>query len=163
MRVCGREAVLLQNRPTELIVKADHFVEQLRVLNMVALLIAVVRETARDHLLVGDVLEVQELALVLILLVVEALARIGSLGEEAGLARDGGAIGRAGGRRGRVRRDTVPLVLQLLQLGEELVEELLALVLLLDGLDDGHGALTVDEVCGAYRAQKNSPLRTRGK
>ena len=155
--------MLLEDGAAQLVIETDHFVEQLRVLDMVTLLVAVVGELSSDHLLVCYILEMKEFALVLVLLVVEALARIGSLGEEAGLARDGGAIGRAGGRRGRVRRDTVPLVLQLLQLGEELVEELLALVLLLDGLDDGHGALTVDEVCGAYRAQKNSPLRTRGK
>ena len=55
---------------------------------MVAFLVAVVRERTGHHLLVSDVLEVEELALVLILLVVETLACIRSLGEEASLTRD---------------------------------------------------------------------------
>ena len=71
--------MLLQYRPAKLIVESDHFVKQLRVLNVIALLIAVVGQTASHHLLVCDVLEVQKLALVFILLVVEALARVGRL------------------------------------------------------------------------------------
>lgn len=55
---------------------------------MIALLIAVVGQATSHHLLIRDVLEVQELALILILLVVEALPGVRRLREEAGLARD---------------------------------------------------------------------------
>jgi len=78
---------------------------------MVALLVAVVWQGASNQLLVGNVLEVQELTLVLILLVVEALASVGGLGEESGLARYRGAVRGAGCGSGRVRRDTVAFVL----------------------------------------------------
>ena len=71
--------MLLQNRPTELVVKADHFVEQLRVLNMVTFLVAVVGELSSYHLLVCYILEMKEFALVLVLLVIEALASVRSL------------------------------------------------------------------------------------
>ena len=71
--------MLLQNRATQLVVKADHLVQQLRVLNVVALLVAVVRQRPSHHLFVRNVLEVEELALVLVLLVVEALASVGGL------------------------------------------------------------------------------------
>ena len=80
--------MLLQNGPAELIVEADHFVKQFRVLNMITLLVAVVGQIARHQLLVSDVFKVQELTLVLVLLVVEALPCVARLGEEAGLARD---------------------------------------------------------------------------
>ena len=73
----------------------------------------------------------QEFALVLILLVVEALARVRSLGEEAGLAGDRGAVSRAGRRCRRVGCDAVSLILQLFKFSEELVEKLLSLVFLL--------------------------------
>ena len=53
---------------------------------MVGLLVAVVGELSSDHLLVCDVLEMEELALILILLVVEVLARVRRLREEASLA-----------------------------------------------------------------------------
>ena len=46
---------------------------------MVALLVAVVWERPRNHSLICDVLEVQKLTLVLILLIVEALARVARL------------------------------------------------------------------------------------
>lgn len=55
---------------------------------MVALLVAVVRQRARYHLLVSDVFEVQEFALVLVVVVIEALACVARLREEACLARD---------------------------------------------------------------------------
>lgn len=97
MGVGGREPMLLQDRPTKFIVEPDHLVEQLGVLNVVALLVAVVRERARDHLLVRDVLEVQEFTLILILLIVKALPRVGSLTEEASLAANRGPIRRARG------------------------------------------------------------------
>ena len=53
---------------------------------MVAFLVAVVWQRASDHLLVGDVLEVQEFTLVLILLIVKPLPSVRRLAEEAGLA-----------------------------------------------------------------------------
>ena len=52
---------------------------------MVPLLVAVVRELSSDHLLVCYILEMEEFALVLVLLVIEALASVGSLREEASL------------------------------------------------------------------------------
>ena len=103
--------MLLQNRPAKLIVESDHFVQQLRVLNVIALLIAVVGQAACDHLLVCDILEVQKLALVFILLVVEALPRVRRLGEKTRLAGDRAPIRRARGRRRGVRRDAVSLIL----------------------------------------------------
>ena len=46
---------------------------------MVTFLVAVVRKLSSDHLLVCYILEMEEFALVLVLLVVEALASVGSL------------------------------------------------------------------------------------
>ena len=46
---------------------------------MVTLLVAVVGELSSDHLLVCYILEMKEFALVLVLLVIEALASVGSL------------------------------------------------------------------------------------
>lgn len=46
---------------------------------MVALLVAVVRQRTRHQLLVCDVFEVQEFALVLVVVVIEALARVARL------------------------------------------------------------------------------------
>ena len=46
---------------------------------MVTFLVAVVGELSSDHLLVCYILEMKEFALVLVLLVVEALASVGSL------------------------------------------------------------------------------------
>ena len=88
MRVSGGEAVLLQNRAAQFVVEADHLVQQLRIFDMVALLVAVIGQRSRDHLLVRDVLEVLELVLILPVLVVEAAPSVRSLREEAGLARD---------------------------------------------------------------------------
>ena len=68
--------MLLEDGPAQLVIETDHLVEQLRVLNMVAFLVAVVGELSSDHLLVCYVLEVEELALVLVLLVIEALASV---------------------------------------------------------------------------------------
>ena len=79
MRVGRAEAMLLENRAAQLVIETDHFVEQLRVLNMVTFLVAVVGELSSDHLLVCYILEMEEFALVLVLLVVEALASVGSL------------------------------------------------------------------------------------
>ena len=79
MRVCRAEAMLLEDAAAQLIIETDHFVEQLRVLNMVTFLVAVVGELSSDHLLVCYILEMKEFALVLVLLVVEALASVGSL------------------------------------------------------------------------------------
>ena len=63
----------------------------------------------------------QELTLVLILLVVEALPRVTCLREEASLTRDRRAVSRASCRRGSVGRNAVALVFKLLQFGEKLV------------------------------------------
>lgn len=49
--------MLLQDRSCEFVVKSDHLVQQLRILDVVGLLVAVVGELASDHLLVCDVLE----------------------------------------------------------------------------------------------------------
>ena len=68
--------MLLEDGPAQLVIETDHLVEQLRVLNMVAFLVAVVGELSSDHLFVCYVLEVEELALVLVLLVIEALASV---------------------------------------------------------------------------------------
>ena len=84
--VSRAEAVLLQDRSCEFVVESDHLVQQLRILDVVGLLVAVVGGLASDHLLVCDVLEMKELALILILLVVKVLARVRSLREEASLA-----------------------------------------------------------------------------
>ena len=84
--------MLFQDGTTELVVEADHLVKKFRVLNVVALLIAVVGQRTSDHLLVGDVFEMKEFALVLILLVVEALTRVGGLREEPCLAGNRGAV-----------------------------------------------------------------------
>jgi len=77
----------LEHRSTELVVKANHFVEQLRVLYVVAFLVSVVRQIAGDHLLFGYIFEMQEVALVLVRLAVEPAGRCAArLGEEtAGL------------------------------------------------------------------------------
>ena len=79
MGVCRAEAMLLEDAAAQLIIETDHFVQQLRVLNMVTFLVAVVGELSSDHLLVCYILEMEEFALVLVLLVVEALASVGSL------------------------------------------------------------------------------------
>ena len=76
MRVGAREAVLFEDRATQFVVEPYHLVQQLRVLNVVTLLVAVVGQRASYHLLVCDVLEVDELVLVLPLIVVEALSRV---------------------------------------------------------------------------------------
>lgn len=55
-----------KQRPAQFIIETDHFVEELRVLDVVALLVAIVRQGTSYHLLVRDVLEVEEVALVLI-------------------------------------------------------------------------------------------------
>ena len=49
--------MLLQDRSCKFVVKSDHLVQQLRILDVVGLLVAVVGELASDHLLVCDVLE----------------------------------------------------------------------------------------------------------
>lgn len=121
MGIRWTEAMLLKHWPAKLIIESDHLVKQLWVFNVVALLVAVVREWARNHLLVRNVLEVQELTLVLILLVVEALPRVTCLREEASLTRDRRAVSRASCRRGSVGRNAVALVFKLLQFGEKLV------------------------------------------
>ena len=79
VRVGRAEAMLLEDGAAQLVIETDHFVEQLRVLNMVTFLVAVVGELSSDHLLVCYILEMEEFALVLVLLVVEALASVGSL------------------------------------------------------------------------------------
>jgi len=78
--------MLLQYGAAEFVVKSDHFVEELRVLDVVALLVAVVRQVARDHLLFRYVFKVDEVGLVLIVLVVEtACCRAAGLRKEAWL------------------------------------------------------------------------------
>ena len=71
--------MLLEDGAAQLVIETDHFVEQLRVLDMVTLLVAVVGELSSDHLLVCYILEMEEFTLVLVLLVIEALASVGSL------------------------------------------------------------------------------------
>ena len=71
--------MLLEDGAAQLVIETDHFVEQLRVLNMVTFLVAVVGELSSYHLLVCYILEMKEFALVLVLLVMEALASVGSL------------------------------------------------------------------------------------
>ena len=88
--------MLLEDAAGQLIVKPDHLIQQLRVLDVVRLLVAVVGQRARHHLFVSDVLEVQKLALILVLLVVEVLPSVGGLRKEAGLARNRGAVGGRG-------------------------------------------------------------------
>ena len=80
--------MLLKDAAGQLIVEPDHLIQQLRVLDVVRLLVAVVGQRARHHLLVSDVLEVQKFALILILLVVEVLSSVRGLRKEAGLARN---------------------------------------------------------------------------
>ena len=55
-----------QQRSAQFVVKADHLIEEFGVLDVVALLVAIVGEGACYHLLVCDVLEVKEIALILI-------------------------------------------------------------------------------------------------
>ena len=142
--------MLLQDGSTELVVEADHLVKQLRVLDMVTLGVSVVGESTGDHLLVCNVLEMKELALILVLLVVEALARVGGLREEPCLAGDRRAVCRRSCGSRLVRGDAGTLILEFLQLLEELIEQLLALVLLLDRFDCGNCTLAVHEVCRTY-------------
>ena len=78
--------MLFKQGSDELVVKPDHFVQKLRILDVVALLVAVVGEGSGDHLLVSDVLEVQEFTLVLVVVIVEATASVGGLREESCLA-----------------------------------------------------------------------------
>lgn len=88
VRVCRRKSVLLQHRPTQLVVKANHFVEKLRIFDVVRLLVAIVGERPTHHLLVRDVLEVQKVALILVRVVIEAVGggvRSGSLRKETRL------------------------------------------------------------------------------
>ena len=68
--------MLLEDGPAQLVIETDHFVQQLRVLNVVAFLVAVVGELSSNHLLVCYILEMKELALVLVLLVIETLASV---------------------------------------------------------------------------------------
>lgn len=71
MRFSLAKPVGLKDGAAKLVVKPDHLVEQLRVLNVVTLLVAIKWEVSRNKLLLRDIFKVKELTGVLILIVVE--------------------------------------------------------------------------------------------
>ena len=77
--------MLFQDRTSQFVIESNHLVKELRVLDMVGLLVAVVWQLPGHHLLISDVLEMQKLALILILLIVEVLASVRRLREEPSL------------------------------------------------------------------------------
>lgn len=80
---------------------------------MVAFLVAVVRQVSSNHLLLCDVLEVQEVALVLVRLVIESTAGcVVGLLEEARLAGHRAAVSRACLAGGARRAQTLSLVFE---------------------------------------------------
>lgn len=66
MRVSAGEPMRLKKRSAEFILESDHLIQKLRIFDMIALLIPVVWKRTGYHLLVSDILEVQEITLILI-------------------------------------------------------------------------------------------------
>ena len=56
----------LEKRPAKLVIEPDHLIQKFRIFDVIALLIPVVWQRTGYHLLICDVLEVEEVALVLI-------------------------------------------------------------------------------------------------
>jgi hypothetical protein len=67
------ETVLLKHRATKLVFKSDELVEELAILDMIALLIVVVRLRGSSDLLFRDGFKGQEFTLVLVVPVVEGI------------------------------------------------------------------------------------------
>ena len=66
MGVGTRETMRLEKRPAKLIIEADHLIQKFRIFDMIALLIPIIWKGTGYHLLVSDILEVEEITLVLI-------------------------------------------------------------------------------------------------
>lgn len=66
----GREASSLEHRPNKFIVKSKHFVQQFAVLNVVSFLVTVELHCVCHHLLLGNILEDEEVRIVLVVVVV---------------------------------------------------------------------------------------------
>lgn len=161
MRLGRRKIRSLEHRPDQLVVEAQHLIQQLGVLDVVGLLITVELHVVRHQLLLGDGLEHHEFGLIFALVVV--VRRItGAVGAAevlvAGVGPRQRAVRRAAGDGGRAvdaglraagRNETLALILQLLQLDHALTELALPLLFLNRRVADVDHALAVDEIAGA--------------
>ena len=66
MRVSAGEPMGLKKRSAQFVLESDHLVQKFRIFDMIALLIPIIWKGTGYHLLVSDILEVEEITLVLI-------------------------------------------------------------------------------------------------
>lgn len=156
----GRKTVVFEHRSDELVVEPEHLVEELTVLDVVALLVPIELHVVRHHLLLGDVLEHQRIRLVLVVVVRVRLVRVAV--EEATRctlsARHAGAhssVGYCGGsldRSASVWHYPFDLVLEIFDFGHDFGDLLLSFFLLDTGIAHGVESFLVHEVAGARSA-----------
>mmetsp|Transcript_24551 Transcript_24551/g.38081 ORF Transcript_24551/g.38081 Transcript_24551/m.38081 type:complete len:221 (-) Transcript_24551:373-1035(-) len=163
------EAGGLNHGANKLVVETEHLVEQLTVLDVVALLITVELHRVGHHLLVRDVLEHKELRLILVVVVTRRRSAVSLVVKESGVASVGATHrrvdsavrnvgGGSSGHRTRSRRPSVgrhhpfELVFQLLELDEDFANLTLALFLLDGAFTDGEHAFAVYEIAGTGSA-----------
>ena len=121
---------------------------------MIALLIPIIWKGTGYHLLVSDILEVEEITLVLIWIVVEVICRVTCLGKEAWLTWHRWSV-RWRSLRRIIGLHSLPLIFQLLHLTKDFVQQLLTFIFSFSCLNNIHGALTVHKVCGTYNMHSN--------
>ena len=72
MRLGRRESSGLEHRPDQFVIESWHFVQELAILDMVTLLVAIKLHITRYHLLFCDIFENQEVGLVLVVEVIRS-------------------------------------------------------------------------------------------
>lgn len=82
MRLSSSESCSLQERTDQLVVEAEHLVEELAVFDVVTLLISIELHRICHQLLVGDVLEHKEVRLILAVRIARGRA-VGLIVEES--------------------------------------------------------------------------------
>lgn len=69
MRLCCREACRLQHRSDQFIIKPQHTVQKLAVVDVVGFLVTVELHSISHHLLLRDVFEYKEFGIILIVVI----------------------------------------------------------------------------------------------
>lgn len=93
MTLSRRKTVVFNNSSDHFVIKADHFVEKFWVFNVIAFLIAVVGQSARNQLFFSNVLESQKFTCILILTVVKVVTSVTCLRIKSSITWNWGSIG----------------------------------------------------------------------
>ena len=166
MRLCCREACRLQHGSDQFIIKPQHTVQKLAVVDVVGFLVTVELHSIGHHLLLRDVFEYKEFGIILIVVIIVStrlivLIVVKALGARmctthrrinSSIGDSGRSINRL--RAGTGRQNTFALILELLKLVHYFSQLSLSFLLLDGTFTDSIHSLSVDEITCAWTASK---------